>query len=338
MWPQVFSIELFGKVFPLRSFGLVVAVGFLVGIWWGTRLSFRYGSDPRNDHRKIPDLAWWILVGIVGGGRLAYVIINWGQFAAEPWRALFLWEGGMVMYGGLILAVLLAWWKVRRLGMHPWMTGDYGLTAGFLGQAIGRWGCLAVGDDYGAPSTLPWAIRIPEKLREGSLFPPELAGMTVHPTQIYMSLKALALCLLGVWLLKRRRFKGQVMCILLGGYAVLRFLVETVRWDSAARGGFWKSGLSPADVDVRLFELGVADPSGRLIDVEAYRELLRQGVAGVHPELLLSSSQIVSLAMLPLVVALYVWLKRRPDAALPAEDGSLRSAAAAGDASAPSTA
>ncbi|KAA3607212.1 MAG: prolipoprotein diacylglyceryl transferase [Planctomycetota bacterium] len=314
MWPEIFSFELFGREFPLRSFGLFVAAGFLIGIWYGTRLSRRFGSDPQHDHEKVPDIAWWLLIGIVGGARLAYVLVNFDYYLDHPLEAFAIWKGGLVMYGGLILAVVLGFWKVRTSRMDPWQTADYGLTAGFLGQGIGRWGCLAVGDDYGSPTDVPWGIRIPDPLPEGSLFPPELVGEVVHPTQLYMSLKAFLLFGLGMWMLHRpRKFKGAVFCVLLAGYSVLRFLIEFVRYDSIARGGIFKAGHRPEDVRLKLQELGVADAAGKIIDPAQYQRYLAEGMEGIHPELLLSTSQLVGLAMLPLAVLLYFYLSRRPN-------------------------
>lgn len=309
MWPVLFWLG----DYPLRTFGPLVAIGFLIGVWWGTRLSRRYGADPQLDPQRASDVAWWILIGVIAGGRLAYVLVNAREFLDHPLSVFAIWEGGMVMYGGLILAIVLGAWKARQLGMDLWRTADYGLTAGFLGQAIGRWGCLAVGDDYGAPTTVPWALRVPAELPEGSLFDPNLAGCTIHPTQIYMSLKALALFLLGSWMLRRCwKFKGQIFCTLLAGYAVLRFFIEFFRFDAEARSGIFKAGASPMEVNVRLHELGLADQFGRIIDVARYRQLLCQGTEGVAPELLLSTSQLLSMVMLPLALLLYFVLARRP--------------------------
>lgn len=316
MFPELFSIELFGREIPLRTFGPLVALGFLIGVWVGTRLSRRYGADPVHDPQRCQDVAWWVLIGVVAGGRLAYVLVNLGDFVHRPMSVFAIWEGGLVMYGGMILAVLLGCWKARQLGMDLWMSADYGLTAGFLGQAIGRIGCLAVGDDYGRPTTVPWALHVPDPLPKGSLFDPYLAGCTIHPTQIYMSLKALSLFLLGLWLLRRRRFKGQVFCALLAGYAVLRFCVEFFRFDSSARSGIFRHGLSPAEVSARLHEMGIADQLGQIVDESRYRMLLCQGAPGVAPELLLSTSQLISLVVLPLALLLCWRLSRRPEGRL----------------------
>ncbi|RMH02394.1 MAG: prolipoprotein diacylglyceryl transferase [Planctomycetota bacterium] len=281
MWPTVFRISLFGREFSLGSFGLLVAIGFLVGVSVGTRLARRYGEDPERDPQRLPDIAMWVLIGVIAGGRLAFVLVNLPYFLERPLEIPAIWKGGLVMYGGLILAFVLGAWKARRLGMNLWHAADWGLTAGFLGQAIGRLGCLMVGDDFGEPTTLPWGLRLPDPLPPDSLFPPELAGQTVHPTQLYMSLKALFLFGLGLWLLRRRRWSGQVACTLLIGYAVLRFLIEFVRGDDAARGGIFQAGLSPAEVGPE------------------------------RAELLLSTSQMIGLALIPLVVVLALRLRRK---------------------------
>lgn len=312
MWPELFTIPFLDV--PLRSFGLLVGTGFLVAVWFGARLAARYGADPAKDPERFSgDVAFWVLLGVLGGGRLAYVLLNWNQYAAHPLDALKIWEGGLVMYGGLILALVLGAWKAKRLGMPIWQSADYGLTAGFLGQAIGRVGCLLVGDDYGRPTDLPWAITFPDPLRPGSAFPPELAGIPVHPSQPYMTLKALALCAIGLWLLKRKRFHGQVASVLLMGYAVLRFLIEYTRGDAAARGGVFRAGLGPGEVATRLHAAGVADPAGRITDAEGYRELIRSGAEGMQVELLISTSQMIGVGIFVIGLVSYLVLRRRPE-------------------------
>jgi len=284
VFPELFRFTLFGHVIPLRTFGLFVAAGFLVAVWKATRLSFKYGNP--KDHESAGDIAWWVLIGVIGGGRLAYVLVHLDYFLGNPLRIFAIWEGGLVMYGGLILASVLGLWKMHKNGLDLWRTGDFALTAAFLGQAIGRLGCFSVGDDYGRVTDVPWALHLPDPLPQGSLFPPELAGKFVHPTQLYMALSALSLFLFGLWLLRRRRFKGQVFCILLAGYAVLRFMNELFRADFKARGGIWS--LSP-------------------------EEAARQGA---EPVLFLSTSQLVGLTVIPLALGLYLWLRRRPGGAI----------------------
>lgn len=316
MWPELFTIP--GIDRPLGTFGLLVATGFLIALGVAGKLFRRYGADRVNDPQRFGDVAMWVLIGVIAGGRLAFVLVNLDDYLADPVSILYIWEGGLVMYGGFILAVTLGVWKAKRMHMPAWQSLDVGMTAGFLGQAIGRLGCLAVGDDYGAPTDVPWAITFPDPLPHGSAFAPELAGVPVHPAQLYMSAKALALFLLGLWLLKRKKFHGQVALSLMACYAVLRYIIEFFRWDSKARGGIYRDGASPADVRERMQELGIADARG-VLDKDAYRQALADGVSGLNPELLLSTSQMVGIALFVCAVAGYLVLRRKPELRVPAD-------------------
>jgi len=316
VWPEIFVV--FGV--PLRSFGFFVAMGFLVGVQLATRLSRKYGSDPDLDGDRIPDLSWTVLLGVLIGARIAYVLVNLDVFLDNPVAILKIWEGGLVMYGGLILALILGLRKTRKLEMNPLQTADYALTAAFLGQAVGRFGCLAVGDDFGKPVALNadctapwWAVTFDSPLRNGSAFPPYLTDIALHPTQMYMSIKAFVLFAFGMWLLKRKKFHGQVMVSVMAGYAVLRSIVEIFRGDAQARGGIFKDGLSPEDVGQRLHELGVATPAGRIVDYQGYRKLLIEGTEGVQAELLISTSQMVAIVTFTIMIYFYRRLSKRND-------------------------
>jgi len=312
VWPELFTIPIFD--IPLRSFGLMVALGFIVAVAVASKLAARYGNNLKTDPEGIADVSWWILIGVILGARLAFVLVNAGHYASHPGDILKVWEGGLVMYGGLILAVLLGVWKAKRIGMPAWQSLDYGLTAGFLGQAIGRIGCFLVGDDYGAPTDVPWAVTYPEPLRAGSAFAAELSTVAVHPTQFYMALKALALFGLGLWLLKRKKFHGQVSLVLLMGYAILRYIVEMFRFDMEARGGIYRLGHAPADVDLFLLENGITQRlGGPIVDLEGFRSMLRAGVDQAAPQLVLSTSQMVGIVTFIIALALYFVLRRRAD-------------------------
>lgn len=247
MWPTLFRIPLPGFLqdwlgapdIPIRSFGLLVMLGFLLGLWYAIRLSRRFGADPKEDAGRIADLAFWLLLGIVAGGRLLYVFLHSEEFQENPFRILVFWEGGMVFYGGFLLAFLLAARKAPRLGLDFWKSADYLMVAGMLGYAVGRVGCLLLGDDYGKliedPASVPWALHIPNPLPEDSAFPAQSAGKYLHPAQVYMSLIGFALAALGRWLLPRKKFDGQVYWNLVLLYAIVRFVIEFYRGDDEAR-------------------------------------------------------------------------------------------------------
>jgi phosphatidylglycerol:prolipoprotein diacylglycerol transferase len=252
MHPILFTIP--GLDFPVRSFGLMLALGFLLGSWLLGKLAARYGDDPRGDPERYSRITVWILVGVVIGARLMYVTVETLQgtevgrsFVAKPWKIFAVWEGGLVMYGGMFGAIALGMWAARREGVRALHALDLGLVAGFAGQAVGRIGCLLVGDDYGrvVPPSLehlpfPITLRVPDPLPPGSLFGAENAGKVLYATEAWMSIKALIVCFIGWQILKHRRYTGQVSLWIILMYAILRSLVEVFRGDTIR--GLWFGG------------------------------------------------------------------------------------------------
>ena len=283
MYPVVFGF--------LPSFGLLVATGFLVGVWLWGRLLATHGLDPKEDPQRASDVAIWLLVGVIGGGRLMYVAVEttrylgaerseameayldgdaaratelsdaeWDTvqhitvghaFLNDPLKLFFVWEGGLVMFGGMAGAMILGAWAARRRSLNPWNGLDTGLTAGFVGQAIGRWGCLLVGDDYGrvVPEgseglPFPIAIRVPSaewlQANPKSLFDRDLAGEVLWATQIWMSLNALIVAGVAYLVLRRRRHLGTVTGVLLIHYSISRAVIEMFRGDEVR--GVWFGG------------------------------------------------------------------------------------------------
>lgn len=263
MHPYLFELDLpfLAEPFRLRSFGLLVAIGFLVGAHLLRRLSLRYGDDPEGDPDRYSRATLWILLGVFGGARLFYVGVEMLQgssvgraYSENPLRILAFWEGGLVMYGGLIGGIGAGLWCAKRVGIRLFHGLDLGLTAGFVGLAIGRVGCLLVGDDYGrvvpeslADAPFPLVLRVPQTLPEGSLFGPSNAGQVLYATQVWMSLNALLLATLGYALLRRRRYAGQVSLWLLFLYCLARFGIEAFRGDEV-RGLWFDGALSTSQV------------------------------------------------------------------------------------------
>ena len=127
-----------------------------------------------------------------------------------------------------------------------------------------------------------------------------------------MSAKALSLFFLGKWLLKTKKFHGQVSAILLMAYAVLRYIIEFFRFDMVARGGIYKDGHTPEDVTAYWQELGIANEFGRITDVAKYREMLISGAENMAPQLLMSTSQMVGIIMFSVGLILLLWMRKTP--------------------------
>lgn len=252
MFPILFEIPLIGV--PLRAFGLMVVLGFLVGTHLYGKLGDRYAVDREAEAPGFAAVPMWILVGILLGARAMYVLVEifrgsaTGQrYLDDPMTILYYWEGGLVMYGGTFGGIALGLYAARKYRLHLPHALDLGLAAGFCGLAVGRVGCLLVGDDFGkivpeGSESLPFplTIRVPDPLPEASLFGAENAGQVLWATQPWMSINALALGLFGMWMIRRRQYAGQVTFVLLVLYSIGRFTIEGFRGDKIR--GLWFDG------------------------------------------------------------------------------------------------
>ncbi len=202
-------------------YGIMVALGFLAGLWTAARRARFVGVSPE----VIYDFGPWLIVGGILGGRTLYVISYWHeQFAANPFPEIFMIQhGGLVFYGGLMGAIATGAFYLHRKKIAVWKVADIMAPSIALGSAFGRIGCLMNGCCYGRPCNLPWAITFP--------ITHETHGVPVHPTEIYdSSLNFLFYCFLA-WLFRRKKFDGQIFAVYLIGYAVLRSFVEYFRGD-----------------------------------------------------------------------------------------------------------
>jgi phosphatidylglycerol:prolipoprotein diacylglycerol transferase len=231
VYPILFKFWLpwIGEV-PVKSFGVMVMLGVVCGSLWLGRALRRLGVE---DREAASDLVTWAVVTGLLGARWTYLAIH-PDALRDPLDLVALWRGGIVSYGGFFGGALGAviWARRRRLPVSR--VGDALMPALFLGQAFGRIGCFLVGDDYGRPWDGPWAVAFPA--REGGLIPPELVGVPLHPSQLYLSAMNVLIFASMAWLFARRRWDGQVLVTTMGLYAAGRFLVEFTRGDDAARG------------------------------------------------------------------------------------------------------
>jgi phosphatidylglycerol:prolipoprotein diacylglycerol transferase len=214
----------------LTGYGLMMMVAFLMA-GWAIQLHLRHRG---LDEDYAADI---VIAGVIGGligAKLWYVLLT-GETDALFRRGGFVWYGGFL---GAFAAIVLNGWR-RRVPVR--FTMEICAAPLALGYALGRVGCFLVGDDYGIPSNLPWAMKFPAGLPPTTVtelqamhvtFPPGTDPMqvvAVHPTQIYETV----LMFLVFWWLWRRRDHGHGVGWLWGGYMLLagleRFLVEFVR-------------------------------------------------------------------------------------------------------------
>ena len=208
----------------IHWYGILVAIGFLAGLWTASRRAARSGLPGEI----IADLGFWLLLGAIVGARALYVATFWRvQFADKPIWEIFRLRSGFVYYGGLIGATLAGLLFTRGKKIPFWKVADVLAPSIALGHAFGRMGCLMTGCCYGRACDLPWAIHFPADH--------ETKGVGVHPTQVYEALLNLVLYAALAWLYRRKRFDGQVFAAYLVSYAVVRSFVECFRGDYPVR-------------------------------------------------------------------------------------------------------
>ena len=209
--------------FTVTTYGVMVALAFVAGLWTASRRSVRDGIPGE----KILDLGPWLIVGAILGARALFVVSYWQEeFAGKPFlEILAIWHGGVVFYGGFIGASLAFVLYTRLKHVQMWKLADALAPSIALGSVFGRVGCLLNGCCYGRECHLPWAVTFPADSRGAP------AGIPRHPVQLYDASLNLV-CYLGLaWLYRRKKFDGQVFAVYLIAYALLRFFVETFRGD-----------------------------------------------------------------------------------------------------------
>ena len=207
--------------FKIFTYGLLVATGFLVAILLASSRAEKEGLDSQ----KVLDLCFYVMVSALLGARLLYVIVEYRYFLASPLEIFKFWKGGLVFYGGLILGVLISLWYLKRNQMPMWKTADLLAPSIALGQLIGRWGCFFAGCCYGKKTDVAWGITFTDPR---SLAPLEIS---LHPTQVYLSLNAVFIFIFLMWLSKRKVFDGQILWSYGILYSIGRFLIEYFRGD-----------------------------------------------------------------------------------------------------------
>ena len=213
----------------IHFYGILIAIGVIVALLVAKHRYTRFGGVPVLAERVS---IWAVAIGFLGA-RTGYVITHSGAFVDRPWAVLFIWEGGLALYGGLTAGALAAIFLLRRWRGDVFAYGDAIAVGIPLAQAIGRLGNYFNQELFGGPSTLPWAVEI----KPGSR-PIDYADFaTFHPTFLYEALWNLLLTVPIILLLERRGklFKGASIAVYLVVYATGRFLMELLRTDTTFR-------------------------------------------------------------------------------------------------------
>ncbi|RSN05149.1 prolipoprotein diacylglyceryl transferase [Nonomuraea sp. WAC 01424] len=213
-------------IIPIRAYALcfIVAIGF--GVW----LSERRWRARGGEKGVIGDIAVPAVIFGLVGGRLYHVIVDWQTYFGpraikEPYQALFVWEGGLGIWGAVALGGVGVWLACRRRGLSLGAVADTIAPGIAFGQAIARWGNWFNQELYGSPTTLPWGLEI-DQAHGG------VPGTLYHPAFLYESLWDVALGF--ALILAGRRFTlrhGRLFALYVAGYTLGRFWIEGLRID-----------------------------------------------------------------------------------------------------------
>lgn len=213
MHPQIFGL--------IKSYGLLLSISFMVGIW----LCILRGRARGLDAEIIMDFCFSVFFSSLIGVRLFFVLTHLSSF--DPWyRIFFIWEGGLTLYGGILMAIVTVMWYSRRRGIRFLMMADIMSPSVILGIGFTRIGCFFNGCCYGHPTDLPFGIAFPLTCSAGGA----TGGATLHPTQLYSS--SLGFLIFGVLLLWERfdHREGNTFARFLLLYGAARYVVDIFRY------------------------------------------------------------------------------------------------------------
>lgn len=233
MHPILFEIPAFFGIgpFPIRMYGLMIAIGFLLGIYLSARQARKEGINPD----RIVDMGVYLLLSAIIGSRILHVIVNYSDFTRNPLDVFAIWKGGLVFYGGVLAAIPTGIWYVKKHNLPVWKTADIIAPFAALGHAFGRLGCFFAGCCHGTPYSgfLGITFTNPQALAP--------QGISLYPTQLFESGGEFLNFGILLFLRRYKKFDGQIFWLYPILYAILRFFVEFYRGDTDR--GFYFSGM-----------------------------------------------------------------------------------------------
>ena len=224
--------------FSIKWYGLAYIVGWALALWLAIRTVARrelfspraISSAPTRGTALVPsrkmleDYAFWLLIGIIVGGRLGSVILyNPGKYLADPLAMLRVWEGGMAFHGGFLGVCAATWLFARKHKLEIFRLSDLAAIGAPIGLGLGRLANFVNQELWGRPTDVPWAF----------VFDTDNGRLPRHPSQLYeAALEGLALFLILFWLTRKKGIlakPGIASGVFIAGYGCFRFFVEFFR-------------------------------------------------------------------------------------------------------------
>src|SRR5438874_3584010 len=232
MYPRLFEL---GPV-TVYTYGVLLAAAYLLGL----KLAMVRAQARGLDQTRVLDLGIYIIISALVGAKLLLLVTDFRTFTTDPTELLTLARSGGVFYGGLIVAVVVALWYIRRIGLPLWTTCDVFAPGIALGHVVGRFGCLFAGCCFGKPTTKPWGITFTDPFAASNVGTP--LGIPLHPTQLYEAgAELLILVVLLATERKGRAFAGRTFWLYMLLYATSRFIIEIYRGDERGTVGMFST-------------------------------------------------------------------------------------------------
>ena len=220
MYPEVFHLSF------LHTYGVLVALAFLVGLWMAARLA----REARLNVDSVTNLGIYCALAAIAGAKLMMFLVDIPYYTEHPREVVSLasLQAGGVFYGGLIAALAIAWWYMRKRRLPGFQTADVFAPAIALGHGIGRLGCFSAGCCWGLECRLPWAVTFTNPAANQLVGVP--LGVPLHPTQLYEAFAEFAIFGLLYWRIHRPHAPGAIISLYLMLYSSARFVVEFFRY------------------------------------------------------------------------------------------------------------
>jgi phosphatidylglycerol:prolipoprotein diacylglycerol transferase len=210
----------------IYSYGVLLAGAYLAGLWMAVRRARAAGIDAN----RIMDLLIWVIIAALVGAKALLFIVDFNHFTSSWDEFTTLLRSGGVFYGGLIAAIVVCIYQLRKHRLPLWSSADLFAPGIGLGYMVGRLGCLMAGCCYGKPTDVAWAITFTDPAANFNVGTP--LNVPLHPTQLYESAAGLVLLVAVLLLEKRPRpFAGRTFWTFAFLYSVLRFIIEFYRGD-----------------------------------------------------------------------------------------------------------
>ncbi len=247
MYPEIFHISF------LHTYGFLVAVAFLAGLWVASRLAREAGLNVE----AATNLGIYCALAAIAGAKLMMFVVDAPYYVRHP-AEIFSFatlQAGGVFYGGLIAALAVSWYYMRKTNLPLLLTADVFAPGIALGHGIGRLGCFSAGCCWGIECQRPWAVTFTNPVARDLVGVP--LNVPLHPTQLYEAFAEFAIFGLLWWRVHRAHAKGDIISLYLMLYSAARFVVEFFRFHE--QGNLWGGPLDTSQwISILLFAAGAA--------------------------------------------------------------------------------